>query len=106
MKFVVIVIFELLEDKITEFSEALIAHSENTWGESGSIKFIIYIDEVDPSIFYLYELYENRGEFEKHTKTNYTSAFIAKAKPLLRNPSRIFRGVPLVDDPKSEKGGV
>lgn len=106
VKFAVIVVFKVLEDKIAEFSEALIWHSENTWGEAGSIKFVIYVDEVDPSVFYLYELYENRGEFEKHTKTDYISVFSGKAKPLLREPSQIFRGIPLVPNPKSEKGKV
>jgi quinol monooxygenase YgiN len=106
VKFAVIVVFKVLEDKIAEFSEALIWHSENTWGETGSIKFVIYVDEVDPSVFYLYELYENRGEFEKHTKTDYISVFSGKAKPLLREPSQIFRGIPLVPNPKSEKGKV
>lgn len=45
MKFAVMVVFKVLEDKIAEFSEALIWHSENTWGEAGSIKFVIYVDK-------------------------------------------------------------
>jgi len=106
MKFAVLVIFKVLVDKVAEFSEALIWHSENTWGESKSIKFVIYVDEVDSSIFYLYELYENRGEFEKHTKTDYISVFSAKVQPMLREPTQIFRGVPLVPNPKSVKGEV
>ncbi|MBU6242436.1 MAG: antibiotic biosynthesis monooxygenase [Acidobacteria bacterium] len=106
MKFAVMVVFKVLEDKIAEFSEALIWHSENTWTETGSIKFVIYVDEVDPSVFYLYELYENRGEFEKHTKTDYIATFGTKARLLLREPSQIFRGVPLVPHPKSEKGQI
>ena len=106
MKFAVVVIFKVFEDKITEFSEALVRHSENTWGDLGSVKFVIYVDEIDPSVFYLYELYENRGEFEKHTKTDYISTFRTKAEPLLREPSQIFRGFPLVPNPKSEKGKV
>lgn len=106
MKFAVIVIFKVLPDKVAKFSEALILHSQNTWGESGSIKFVIYVDEVDPSIFYLYELYENRGEFEKHTQTDYIAAFSDKAKPMLREPSQVFRGVPLVPNPESVKGEI
>lgn len=106
MKFAVIVIFKVLKDKIAEFRDAITWHSENIWSEPGSLKCVIYIDEVEPSIIYLYELYENRDQYEKHTKTDYLSVFITKTKPLLKEPSQIFRGIPLVLNPKSEKGKI
>jgi len=106
VKFAVIVVFKVVESGINEFRKALRFHSENTWGEAGSIKFVSYIDEKDPSTFYLYELYENRVAFETHTKTGYILEFRDMVASLLREPAVIFRGVPVFNDEKSPKGDI
>jgi len=106
MKFAVIVVFKVVEGQINEFKKALRFHSENTWREEGSIKFVSYVDEKDPSVFYLYELYENRDAFEAHTKTDYILKFRDMVTPLLREPSVIYRGIPAFDDPSSPKGDI
>jgi quinol monooxygenase YgiN len=106
MKFAVMVVFTVAESSTIEFKKALRFHSENTWREEGSIKFVSYADENDPSTFYLYELYENRAAFEAHTKTEYIAKFRDMVTPLLREPSVIYRGVPVFDDPTSPKGDI
>jgi autoinducer 2-degrading protein len=106
MKFAVMVVFKVLNSEVTVFERELRLHAENTWKETGALKFIIYVDELDPSIFYLYELYENRKEFEKHTQTDYIEIFKNKVTPLMREPAQIFRGVPLISNPKSDKGEI
>ncbi len=106
MKFAVLVIFKVFESKLEEFKSALQFHSENTWGEKGSLKFVSYIDENDPPTIFLYELYENRAAFEAHTKTDYILKFRDMATPLLREPSVIYRGVPVFADPSSAKGNI
>lgn len=106
MKFAVLVIFKVIQGKEAEFRSALKFHSKNTWGEAESIKFVSYVDEVDPTSFYLYELYENRTAFETHTKAEYMPLFREMATPLLREPAVIYRGVPVFDDFSSPKGEV
>ena len=106
MKFAVLVVFKVIESKIDEFKTALQFHSENTWGEVGSIKFVSYTDENDPSTIFLYELYENRAAFEAHTKTDYIVKFRDMATPLLKEPSVIYRGIPVFANPHSAKGDI
>ncbi len=106
MKFAVIVIFRVAEQRAEEFKKALRFHSENTWREVGSIKFVSYVDEIDPLTFYLYELYENRTAFEAHTKTDYILEFRDMVTPLLREPAVIYRGVPVFNDERSPKGDI
>ena len=106
MKFAVMGVFKVLETESTKFKEDLIWHSENTWQESGSLKFVVYVDENDSSVFYLYELFEDRSDYEKHIKTDYISVFKEKITPLLREPVQIFRGVPAFSNPKSKKGEI
>ena len=106
MKFAVLVIFKVFETKIDEFKSALQFHSENTWGEQGSIKFVSYAAEDDPSTIFLYELYENRTAFAAHTKTDYILKFQEMATPLLREPSVVYRGVPIFAAPTSAKGNI
>lgn len=106
MKFAVMVIFRIKDSKSDEFTKALRFHSENTWREAGSIKFVGYVDEKDPTTFYLYELYEDRTAFEAHTQTDYILKFRDMVTPLLREPSVVYRGVPVFDDPTSPKGDI
>ena len=106
MQFAVIVIFKIVESKIEEFKKALQFHSENTWGETGSIKFVSYSVEDDPSTIFLYELYENRTAFEAHTKTNYIVKFRDMTSALHREPAVIYRGVPVFENPNSPKGRI
>ena len=83
MNFAVMVVFKVINSEVTDFERELRIHAENTWKETGAVKFIVYVDELDPSIFYLYELYENRNEFTKHTQTDYIEVFKNKVKCLL-----------------------
>ena len=106
MKFAVMVVFKVLNSEVMVFERELKTHAENTWNETGALKFIVYVDEIDSSIFYLYELYENRNEFEKHTETDYIEVFKNTVTPLLREPAQIFRGIPLIANPKSDKGEI
>ncbi len=105
-KFAVIVIFRVLESKVDEFQQALRVHSENAWGEAGSRKFVSYVDEVDPTTFYLYELYENREAFEAHTRAEYMPLFRERANPLLREPAVVLRGFPVFKEYSSPKGDI
>ena len=106
MQFAVMVIFKVVESKIEEFQKALQFHSENTWGETGSIKFVSYSVEDDPSTIFLYELYENRTAFEAHTKTDYIVKFRDMTSALHREPAVIYRGVPVFENPGSPKGKI
>ena len=106
MKFAVIVIFRVTEQRAEEFKRALQFHSENTWREVGSIKFVSYVDEIDPLTFYLYELYEHRVAFEVHTKRDYILEFRDAVTPLLKEPAVIYRGVPVFNDMSSPKGDI
>ena len=106
MKFAVMVVFKVLNSEVEVFERELRIHAENTWKETGALKFIVYVDELDPSIFYLYELYENRSEFTKHTQTDYIEVFKNNVTPLLRDPAQVFRGTPLISEPNSDKGEI
>ncbi len=106
MKFAILVIFKIEESKLEEFKKALQFHSENTWAEAGSIKFVSYAVEDDPSTIFLYELYENRAAFEAHTKTDYIVKFRDMSSSLHREPAVIYRGVPVFSDPISPKGAI
>ncbi len=105
-KFAILVIFKIIESKVAEFHKALQYHSENTWSESGSIKFVSYAVENDPSTIFLYELYENRTAFEAHTQTDYIDKFRDMTSSLHREPAVIYRGVPVFKNPNSPKGTI
>lgn len=106
MPFAVVVIFKIVDSKIEEFQKALQFHSENTWGEAGSIKFVSYSAENDPSTIFLYELYEDRTAFEAHTKKEYIVKFRDMTSSLHKEPAVIYRGAPLFENPSSPKGKI
>ena len=106
MKFAVLVVFKVIESKVGEFKKALQFHSEKTWSEAGSIKFVSYQTEDDPSTIFLFELYQNRTAFEAHTKSDYITKFLDMTSSLLREPPVIYRGVPYFADPISPKGNI
>ena len=106
MKFAILVLFKIDAAKIIEFRKALQFHSENTWAESGSIKFVSYEVEDEPTTFFRYELYENRAAFEAHAKTDYIVKFRDMTSSLHREPAVIYRGFPVFSDPSSPKGAT
>lgn len=106
MKFAVLVVFKIFDSKIQEFKKALQFHCENSWGETGLIKFVSYSVEDDPSTIFLYELYEDRIAFEAHTKSDHIVKFRDMTVSLHREPAVIYRGVPVFANPISLKGEI
>jgi len=54
------------KDKIEEFIELFKEMIEPTLQEEGSLKYNMYQDEVDSSIFVILEEWENRDNFEDY----------------------------------------
>ena len=55
--------------------------------EAGCHRFDICISEDDPSQVLLYEVYEDRGAFDAHLKTDHFAEFDAVVQPLMASKS-------------------
>lgn len=70
--FCVVVEFRIDPLHLDEFHQAIVANAElSVREEAGCFQFDVCRDPADASLFFLYEIYEDRSAFDAHLKTQH-----------------------------------
>lgn len=77
-------------DHIDDFIKATIENHENSVKEKGNRRFDILQSPEDPSLFHLYEAYENESDAAEHKKTGHYLAWRAAVEPWMEKPRQGF----------------
>lgn len=89
-KFAVVVDFEIDPDQVDAFRIAMLQQAKNSLElEEGCRQFDVFTDAQTPTIFVLYELYDDEAAFEAHLESDHFARFAAHVEPMVIN--RIIR---------------
>jgi autoinducer 2-degrading protein len=78
-------------DHIDDFIKATIENHEHSVREKGNRRFDILQSPENPSLFQLYEAYENENDAAEHKKTPHYLAWKTAVEPWMETPRQ---GVP------------
>ncbi|WP_430474377.1 putative quinol monooxygenase [Thalassospira lucentensis] len=82
--FTVLVRFEIWSHSISKFEELVVKQAKNSLMlEADCSVFDVVHDAADPSVFYLYELYSDRGAFDLHLASDHFKQFDLDAQPMI-----------------------
>lgn len=82
--FVVIVRFDIWSHSIAKFNELVLAQAANSLRlEEACHQFDVVQDGSVPSVFYLYEIYDDRAAFDAHLAASHFKQFDADAQPMI-----------------------
>ncbi len=80
--FTVVVEFHIQLDQVTAFSQAIIENARlSVENEVGCHQFDVCRDPSDPSLFYLYEIYDDEAAFQKHLQSDHFLTMDAMTSP-------------------------
>ena len=75
---VVVVSFNVLEEHVNEFKDALLSQANKSLAlEKDCIQFDVCYDPDDELSFYLYEIYRDENAFHRHLKSDHFQSFNA-----------------------------
>lgn len=78
--FVVIVRFDVWSHSVAKFSKLVQKQAENSLRlEKACHQFDVVQDDSDPTIFYLYEIYDDRAAFDTHLAAEHFKQFDREA---------------------------
>ena len=82
MMFVVVVFFEADRKHISDLGMALLEHARNSLAhETGCRQFDVAQDPLDPSGYFLYEVYDDEAAFKTHCASDHFAAMEARCRP-------------------------
>ena len=67
--YVVCVQVHVRDERVREFTEAILDNARHTRSEPGNVRFDVLRQEQDPSRFLLYEVYRSAADFAAHQQT-------------------------------------
>jgi autoinducer 2-degrading protein len=67
--YVVSVQIHVREERVREFTEAILDNARHTRNEPGNVRFDVLRQEQDPTRFLLYEVYRSPADFAAHQQT-------------------------------------
>jgi autoinducer 2-degrading protein len=67
--YVVCVQVHVRDDRVGEFTDAILDNARSTRGEPGNVRFDVLRQEQDPTRFLLYEVYRSAADFAAHQQT-------------------------------------
>ncbi len=73
--YVVCVQVHVRDDRVREFTDAILTNARTTRREPGNVRFDVIQQETDPTRFLLYEVYRSADDFAAHQKTPHYFAF-------------------------------
>lgn len=73
--YVVCVQVHVRDDRVHDFTEAILANARSTRREPGNVRFDVLQQETDPTRFLLYEVYRSADDFAAHQKTGHYFTF-------------------------------
>ncbi|MEN0087036.1 MAG: putative quinol monooxygenase [Pseudomonadota bacterium] len=78
MGFCVSVKFEVRNEHLEEFRAAMIQQANASLEELGCSRFDVWSDEANPTVIYLYEVYNDRDAFDVHLASAHFASFDAE----------------------------
>ena len=67
--YVVCVQVHVRDERVREFTEAILDNARHTRREPGNVRFDVLRQEQDPTRFLLYEVYRSAADFAAHQQT-------------------------------------
>ncbi|WP_033068255.1 putative quinol monooxygenase [Thalassospira australica] len=82
--FAVIVRFEIWSHSVAKFKDLVLKQAANSLKlEDACSQFDVVQDASDPSVFYLYEIYDDRAAFDVHLASAHFKQFDTEAQPMI-----------------------
>ena len=92
MTFSIIAIFTVKPEFISQFRGALLKNAQSSQQEPGCISYIVHGDASASNIFFLYEKYQTKEDYEFHRTTRHLKEFRDVMTPMLESDPVIYRG--------------
>ena len=92
MTFSILAIFTVQPEFITQFRDALMKNASASQQEPGCISYVVHGDASASNIFFLYEKYQSKEDYEFHRTTSHLKEFREVMTPMLESDPVIYRG--------------
>lgn len=92
MTFSILAIFTVQPEFISQFRDALMKNASASQQEPGCISYIVHGDASASNIFFLYEKYQSKEDYEFHRTTSHLKEFREVMTPILESDPVIYRG--------------
>ena len=92
MTFSILAIFTVQPEFISQFRDALMKNASASQQEPGCISYIVHGDASASNIFFLYEKYQSKEDYEFHCTTSHLKEFREVMTPMLESDPVIYRG--------------
>ena len=92
MTFSILAIFTVQSEFITQFRDALMKNASASQQEPGCISYIVHGDASASNVFFLYEKYQSKEDYEFHRTTSHLKEFREVMTPMLESDPVIYRG--------------
>jgi quinol monooxygenase YgiN len=92
MTFSILAIFTVQPEFISQFRDALMKNASASKQEPGCISYIVHSDASASNVFFLYEKYQSKEDYEFHRTTSHLKEFREVMTPMLESDPVIYRG--------------
>ena len=92
MTFSILAIFTVQPEFIAQFRDALMKNASASKQEPGCISYIVHGDASASNVFFLYEKYQSKEDYEFHRTTSHLKEFREVMTPMLESDPVIYRG--------------
>ena len=92
MTFSILAIFTVQPEFIAPFRDALMKNASASQQEPGCISYIVHGDASASNVFFLYEKYQSKEDYEFHRTTSHLKEFREVMTPMLESDPVIYRG--------------
>ena len=92
MTFSILAIFTVQPEFISQFRDALMKNASASQQEPGCISYIVHGDARASNVFFLYEKYQSKEDYEFHRTTSHLKEFREVMTPMLESDPVIYRG--------------
>lgn len=93
MSFSILAIFTVQDHQIEKFKSALLKNAAHSREENGCLAYLVHSDAASANVFFLYEKYATKEDYEFHRTTDHLREFRETMTPLLAQEPVIYRGV-------------
>ena len=92
MTFSILAIFTVQPEFISQFRDALMKNASASKQEPGCISYLVHGDASASNVFFLYEKYTSKEDYEFHRTTSHLKEFREVMTPMLESDPVIYRG--------------
>lgn len=95
--YVVVVTFQIMPDQISNFLPLMLGNAKTSLDkEAGCSQFDVCVDDTQPEIIFLYEVYSDRAAFDLHLTSAHFIDFDRAVAPMIETKQvQTFARVPL-----------